>query len=90
MRILWGYTCRLYSNTFAGLKKCLRIVLCRVAADGPSISFDLASISACTLQSASHCGMLQKTEDERDVYFEHNLNASRMAQYSLCVPPLDK
>lgn len=33
----------------------LTFVLCRVAADGPSITFELASTSACALQTAAHC-----------------------------------
>jgi hypothetical protein len=64
----------------------LTFVLCRVAADDPSITFELASTSACALQNAVHCSTLHKTEDERDDFFEPNPNAFRMPWYSLCVP----
>lgn len=40
-------------------------VLCRFAAAGPSISFELASTSGCALQSAVHCRTLHEIEDER-------------------------
>jgi hypothetical protein len=66
----------------------LTFVLCRVAADGPSITFELASTSACALQSAAHCRSLHKTEDELNGFFELISYAFRMTQYSLCVPLL--
>jgi hypothetical protein len=68
-----------------GSVQVLTFVLCKLAADDPSIIFALASTSSCTLQNASHCIALQWTEDEWNVFFGHNHNASGMVWYSLCV-----
>jgi len=47
-----------------GTVQVLTFVLCRLAADGPSITFELEGTTSCTLQNAAHCIALQWAEDE--------------------------